>query len=209
MILLNLTDGNVFTVDPSYVNPRGASIGYFDADNNWVEQSVRPFKGNTVLLWKTEAARLVAGKSVAVSSVNLVQNPGFEDGLSDWVVSPSGSYASHIDTGFPHTGKACLAHWDKTAYKVSTSQVVTVSQSGTYKLTAWVQCSGGQNDCKLLAINYGDTAKAISIAKTNGYEQIQIEGIVVTAGTCTIAFISDANADNWLHVDDVSFVRQS
>jgi hypothetical protein len=58
LILMNLTDGNVFTVDPSYTSSAGASIGYFDQDNRWVEQYTHQFKGNTLLLWKTEVARL-------------------------------------------------------------------------------------------------------------------------------------------------------
>jgi hypothetical protein len=58
LVLMSLTDGNVFTVDPSCVRGRDASVGYFDASDRWHEQYRKPFKGRTLLMWKGEVVRL-------------------------------------------------------------------------------------------------------------------------------------------------------
>ena len=60
LILMNLTDGNVFTLDPSFVRASGVSVGLYDENNVWREQYTKPFKGNTLLMWKGEVARVLA-----------------------------------------------------------------------------------------------------------------------------------------------------
>ena len=59
LILMNLTDGNDWTIDPSFHHGLAASVGYYDASNIWHEQYQRAFNGNTLLAWKQEVMRIV------------------------------------------------------------------------------------------------------------------------------------------------------
>ncbi len=197
LILMSLTTGNIFTVNSSYVQMYAAPIGYYDSTNSWVEQSQRAFVGNTLTLNATEVAKITP---------NLAQNYGFEQGLSGWTVtSVSDANACMINTSNPHSGANCMEHYKSAAYKVYTSQTIAVPQTGVYTLNAWVESSGGQNSCIMKATGYGGPDLTVAIPAGLSYVRITISGISVTSGSCTIGFYSDANAGNWIHVDDVSF----
>ena len=53
--------------------------------------------------------------------------------------------ATSVDTVIFHQGLASLKHYSTKAYKTATRQMLTNIANGHYKLTAWVNCSGGQN----------------------------------------------------------------
>ena len=79
--------------------------------------------------------------------------------------------------------------------------------NGTYTLTAWVQSSGGQNSCRVYAANFGGSDRGCDINKSmSSWTKVTVTGIAVTNGSCRIGIASDAKADNWCKVDDISLV---
>jgi hypothetical protein len=80
--------------------------------------------------------------------------------------------------------------------------------NGNYTLTAWVQSSGGQNSCKVYAADFGGSEKGYDVNKAlNSWTKIIITGIEITKNVCKVGIISDAKANNWCKVDDISLVR--
>jgi hypothetical protein len=60
LILLNLTPGNNFILDPSFHHGSTASVGYYDTANIWHEQYTKNFNPNTntLLCWGGECIRV-------------------------------------------------------------------------------------------------------------------------------------------------------
>lgn len=93
----------------------------------------------------------------------------------------------------------------------SLTQTVTGLEDGTYVLTARVKSGGGQNDAAMLLKGYDQAnpgAQAgTKITKTGIWMQIRLE-VEVSSGQVLVSFWHDANADNWMMVDDVCLYRK-
>ncbi|MFJ7962780.1 glycosyl hydrolase 53 family protein [Streptomyces sp. NPDC096324] len=151
-------------------------------------------------------AALPAGTAHAASTLT---NAGFEaDGTGAAVPagwSESGSTgASYVEAG-GHGGSYRLSHYSASAYKVETYQTLTGLTNGSYKLTAWVRSGGGQNSAYLALKNCGGTAQRTDLpVSTSGWIHLVVP-VSVTGSQCTISVYSDANAGNWINVDDLTF----
>ncbi|MFD5632533.1 glycosyl hydrolase 53 family protein [Streptomyces sp. NPDC127077] len=151
-------------------------------------------------------AALPAGTAHAASTLT---NAGFEaDGTGAAVPagwSESGSTgASYVEAG-GHGGSYRLSHYSASAYKVETYQTLTGLTNGSYKLTAWVRSGGGQNSAYLALKNCGGTAQRTDLpVSTSGWIHLVVP-VSVTGNQCTISVYSDANAGNWINVDDLTF----
>jgi hypothetical protein len=78
--------------------------------------------------------------------------------------------------------------------------------NGSYIVKAWVKSSGGQNKAVMELKQYGGSTVSVAIPTTSGsYTQIS-STVSVTTGKIEIAFWSDANANNWINVDDIEIV---
>ncbi|MFE2297670.1 glycosyl hydrolase 53 family protein [Streptomyces sp. NPDC059445] len=151
-------------------------------------------------------AALPAGTAHAASTLT---NAGFEsDGAgvavpAGW--SESGSTgASYVESG-GHGGSYRLSHYSASAYKVETYQTLTGLTNGSYKLTAWVRSGGGQNSAYLALKNCGGAEQRTDLpVSTSGWIHLVVP-VSVTGGQCTISVSSDANAGNWINVDDLTF----
>lgn len=83
-----------------------------------------------------------------VPSTSLIQNPGFEDGLSSWSISGDESAVStDIDI---HSGTLALHYYSATPAEFTASQTITGLQNGTYSLSAWVSGGGGEEVSEIL-----------------------------------------------------------
>jgi hypothetical protein len=135
-------------------------------------------------------------------------NFGFEEGMAGWLTDGDAD-ADYTQTTNPHSGTNNLAHYKSSAYQVRTYQLVSLPD-GTYTASAWVKCSGGQNQCHLYVSGYGGTEIRTNIpASSTAYVKIAIPGIKVTSGVCNLGIYSDANAGNWVTVDDVELAVPS
>ena len=153
---------------------------------------------------------------------NLVNNGSFEaDGSSSGIgsgggmLSPQGwqvwaannaleaNFTESNGDGGGHSGNFHATHWKNTAYEVYTYQTITGLRNGTYSLKAWVRSSGGQASTLLEAKSFGGSTLKALIRASAEWTPITISPIEVTNGQLTIGFYSKANANQWLHFDDV------
>ncbi|WP_328458646.1 arabinogalactan endo-1,4-beta-galactosidase [Streptomyces sp. NBC_00386] len=152
---------------------------------------------------------LTALPAQTAQAASTLTNAGFEaDGTGTAV--PSGwsesgtTAASYVEAG-GHGGSYRLSHYSASAYKVETYQTLTGLTNGSYKLTAWVRSGGGQNSAYLALKNCGGTEQRTDLpVSASGWIHLVVP-VSVTSNQCTVSVYSDANAGNWINVDDLTF----
>ena len=158
---------------------------------------------------------------------------GFFDGSQDW---PGGYVlkAENISVGTEWT-KAVLEFecpntqdyvvhfclWDRinvylddVSLKEEDSYIARLEQKldglpdGTYTMTAWVKSSGGQSVCSLYAES-GDKRYSRPIkTEINEWTEIVVaDDIEVKDGSCRIGLYSDAEAGEWVKLDNLRLVK--
>ena len=125
---------------------------------------------------------------------------------SAWMTSGNDPDADYVEAG-GNSGSYALTQKKSAAYQVKTYQTLTGMENGYYKLTAFVQSSGGQNACYLSGEGSGGSARMTSIPVSDQWITVIVRGINVTDGKCTVSIYSDANADNWCKVDDIVITK--
>lgn len=194
-----VTNNNFITIDKSFTPKTGQYIKVVidKAKSAWWD--VRNFRVFDTSLVKTDN----------------VLNSGFEldDGVTNypygWLTNTFGNADALFTDGYdPHHGGSWhLGEYKSTAYHAWIGQVVNNLPNGTYTLSAWVR-SGGTPLSRFMYIkNYGGGELQANFPVTDTWTQITITGIIVTTGTCEIGFEHNANAGNWLAIEDVSLVK--
>ncbi|MFD7280641.1 glycosyl hydrolase 53 family protein [Streptomyces sp. NPDC059862] len=143
------------------------------------------------------------------AAASTLTNGGFEtDGTG--AATPGGwseygsTGASYVEAG-GRSGSYRLSHWASTAYKVETYQYLSGLTNGNYKLTAWVRSGGGQKSAYIALKNCGSAEQRTDLpVSASGWIRIVVP-VNVTNNQCTISINSDANAGNWINVDDLTF----
>jgi arabinogalactan endo-1,4-beta-galactosidase len=75
-------------------------------------------------------------------------------------------------------------------------------------LRAWVRSSGDQRSATLALTGCGSRQQQVALPRTGPEWWVQIAvSTRVTNGACTISIRSDANAGDWINVDDLEFTR--
>ena len=143
----------------------------------------------------------------------LVKNASFERDKTASQTPSAWSSEMDSDADFTepagyHSGFA-LTHKNSADYKVYTFQKLTALPNGIYRITAWVQNSGGQNGCYINAKDYGGGPERMTaIPVTEGsWKQVIIRGIEVINGNLTLGLYSDAQAGNWCRIDEWELVK--
>ena len=181
----------------------GNGLGY----NQWVPLTVN---GNHVKFNSLSQFELNAetGEWKVGEKNNYILNPTFEadrvsqQTLAGWKASGTGN--SNKSGG--HTGNWCAQQWSDKAYKATLTQDVLLP-NGIYKFCAWVKSTGGQNSA-LLYIRGAGQDKIVNVnKKIDNWTEITIDGINIDKRNVQVGIYSDANAGNWLMVDDLSLVR--
>jgi arabinogalactan endo-1,4-beta-galactosidase len=152
---------------------------------------------------------LTALPAPSAQAASTLTNGGFEsDGAG--AATPSGwseygsTAASFVESG-GHGGSYRLSHWSSSAYKVETYQYLSGLTNGQHKLTAWVRSGGGQNSAYIALKNCGSAEQRTNLpVSSSGWIRIVVP-VKVTSNQCTISINSDANAGNWINVDDLTF----
>jgi arabinogalactan endo-1,4-beta-galactosidase len=165
----------------------------------------------TILLAASAAVTALAAIAVALAppaiAATTITNPGFESGVGQsptgW--SESGTTTASKSEAGGRSGSAQLAHWASSAYSVETYQVLTGLTTGQYRLTAWVRSGGGQSAAYIALRNCGGAEVRANIPASGGtWTQIAVTASVTTS-QCRASIVSNANANNWINVDDVTF----
>ena len=109
------------------------------------------------------------------------------------------------------TEEGSIGFYTAAEQAASLTQTVTGLENGTYVLTAWVKSGGGQNDAAMLLKGYDqadpNAQAGTKIPKTGIWMQIRLE-VEVSSGQVLVSFWHDANADNWMMVEDVCLYRK-
>jgi Beta-xylosidase len=187
----------------------GNGIGY----NVWVPLSFNGTtpKFNSLSQFNLDAA---AGTWSVGSGNNYVLNPSYEAdrvsqiSLAGWSTYFNTATDPNSNIAGGHSGRWATNLVASTAYTASRYQVLTGLPNGTYTLKTWVRSSGGQSTAQIYVKNYGGAELDYAINNSIGtWTEITIPNIVVTNGKAQIGVYTIANADNWLRVDDWSFVK--
>jgi hypothetical protein len=183
----------------------GNGIGY----NEWLPIT---FNGTTPVFhslsqWNVDAA---AGTWSVGSGNNYVLNPSAEadrvaqSSLAGWTDSTSSGTNPNGNHSGGHTGRWSFSESSSSAYKASMYQNISLP-NGTYTLSAWVRSSGGQKSADIFAKNFGGGELDHAINQSIGsWTKVSVTGITVTNGSIQVGVSSDANAGNWVYVDDYS-----
>lgn len=188
----------------------GNGLGY----NQWCPLSFNNTTPvfNSLSQWNFDAT---TGEWSIGEGNNFVLNSSFEadrvsqNTLAGWTNWNSGTSDANSNTTGGHTGRFSMQQKSTSDYKSSMYQNIGLP-NGTYTLKAWVKSSGGQNTCDLYIKDFGGSEMNYSIKNAiNNWTQISISNINVTNGKCEVGIYSDAKANNWCQVDDISLVRTS
>jgi hypothetical protein len=147
---------------------------------------------------------------------NYALNPSFEaDRVA--MTQPAGWTTTTTSGGgitpFTNQTGGRTGHWRwaltaTTAYEAAITQTITGLPDGTYTLSAWVESSGSQSSAQLFASGYGGAEVDASLTKAmSSWTQVSIPGIQVTNGTCQIGAKTTASANQFLNLDDFTFVK--
>lgn len=145
---------------------------------------------------------------------NLISNDGFEynmdlvDAQSPIAWREQGdAQASMIVMDRPLHDTCLLRHSSDRPYRVTTSQTLQNILDGTYTASAMVRSSGGQKVAKFRVYDSGTEEKSVDIQASAEWKRVEIPDVVVKGNTVTIGFTSEADAFQWLDVDDVVFMK--
>src|SRR5262245_160883 len=155
---------------------------------------------------------LAVALAPAANAASTLTNPSFDaNGASQtptgW--SESGTVAASKSEAGGHSGGFQLAHWASSAYTVETNQTLTGLTAGSYTLTAWTRSGGGQSAAYLALRNCGGTEARVNIPTSASTWTQESVSTNVTATSCTVVIRSQANANNWINADDLTFTRTS
>ena len=141
---------------------------------------------------------------------NYCLNPTFEadrvsqTSLTGWKLAKTSS-ANINSTSKKRTGRWGLYLTGSN----SISQTLTVP-NGKYKLSAYVQSSGGQKSAKIFAKDFGaNEVNADISAASSSWKQKSVAEFEVKNGKVTIGFAIDGGSDKWIAIDDIELVKTS
>jgi hypothetical protein len=96
-----------------------------------------------------------------------------------------------------------LTHRATAAYQAYTYQILTLP-NGSYTLSALVTSSGGQTNAAMQVKSYGGADLSVLLNTAMSAWTTKSVTFTVTTGTAQIAFWSNAAANQWLSVDNVT-----
>ena len=146
---------------------------------------------------------------------NYVTNPAFEaDRISvgdpmGWDVSGNGN--SNVEKSSPYSGRWSWHQTSAKEYTATISQQIKNLPDGEYTLKAWVKSSGGQKVANLYIKGYGGEEINISLTDLiSEWTQVVVcENLTISGGICEIGLVSDALANQWIMLDDVTLIRKA
>ncbi|HWV47969.1 MAG TPA: glycosyl hydrolase 53 family protein [Microbacterium sp.] len=201
--------------EPTWLPVAGANWGSEAGkiDNGDTGVLSNPWDNQTLFDWNGEALSTldVFGET---PPPNLAINGGFEqDGYTSTPTGWGVWTQNAVDTNAVFTqdpavvGTYKLSFWKASAYTASAYQVKSGLASGTYRVSAWVLSSGGQNSAYLYAKGYGSAEQQAAVpASSTDWQRVSID-VHVTNGNLEFGIYTNANAGNWVNVDDVKLVR--
>ena len=172
------------------------------------------FPGNPLsnIYWIT-AERL---EEYSAERINLVKNPGFEEGISNWVISSDESNinACFVDNN-PFDGEQNLAAWKISDYETEAYQDIDGLENGLYIAKAMVRSSikNGSAVMKVKGFNIEDENEELQIAipatEGSSYLPVEIADINITNGKISVSFSAKSTGEEWLNIDNVELYQKT
>ena len=157
--------------------------------------------------------------------VNLVKNPGFEDGWTSWNINGDWRFWVNDNPASSHGGNSHMEFGWTGAFITTISQKIEGLPDGIYKLSAWGmrEAHGSFTDdgsltyARLEVKDYGNDNRDLYYYLPGyesvgwGYHHIFIDNISVTGGSLTIAFTVSDQSENWHFclLDDVELILKT
>jgi len=155
--------------------------------------------------WTIDA---VTGAIETSARTNLIANPGFESGLSNW--RAEGPVQAWVTTSQQSSGSNSANVWSTSPYTswLESAPAANVT-AASYTASAKVYSGGTFNDAKI-QIYSGTTLLAQgAIGSGSGWRTVTVPATAVAAGTnLKVGFWLDGQADSWIYIDDVTLTRQ-
>jgi len=148
--------------------------------------------------------------TVTVSSANLLQDPGFEDGANDsaWTITDNAkNNAASIkdDSNNVRTGSYCLHFWAESDISFKVEQTMTLS-AGTYTFGGFLQGGDCGDDAEfIIYIKDGDDiiSEYSSVTSWQNWDNPEISGFTLDEDSeITVGFSVQAAANGWGSWDD-------
>ena len=186
---------------PGPSSPYGCDGGHNFSCWNFAFRDALP-RMLTVLQKPALPTTTTAPPTTTPAGVNVVANPGFENGLGPWACA--GTCGIDTAAGLSRTGTG--NGWARrTSGWNDLHQSIAVSPNRTYRVTAWIRTSANNTDGYVgLRTAAGQVVGEQRFGNLPGYTQLSFTvpsggntGLVVYAGLW-------ANGDTWLQLDDVS-----
>lgn len=182
--------------------------------NQWVpitmDEDGRPHF-NDLHQWRLDAEK---GTWAVGEGNNYIKNPQFEADRVTVSVPTGWNACDNVDgeANGNASGRQSAGNfvWQQSAdedYTARLTQTIDELPDGTYTLKAWVKSGGGQNICRLYTKS-GGAEYVRSLKEPIGeWTEVVIRDIEVTDGKCEIGLYSDAHADDWVQIDNLSLVK--
>ncbi|MDN4484125.1 glycosyl hydrolase 53 family protein [Demequina lignilytica] len=213
---LTVIDGDPITL------PSTVSVAYTDGTSEdqpvtWgakAEWIVGPgtyeVPGTTADGFATTATVTVLGS--ATEGVNLVVNPGFEDGVAPWTGTGSGYTISASDD--PHDGSTRSTHfYSGSAFSFTIEQEITGVPAGDYRLSAFAQgrtAVDGEHTYITVSSGIASESADFTLANWTNWQNPVTDVISVVEGaTVTVSATFDLTAGAWGTIDDFQLVAES
>ncbi len=169
--------------------------------------------GDYEIIGKIEKLNLTTTAKLSVTGrKNYIKNPSFETGSWDQWQVVGEIRAVKLGIASPptnaHDGKYAVNYWLDKPFKFELFQIVELP-NGVYRLSFWIQGSGGEKSVKLIVSEHGGQERSIEIKNTGWLKWTNptIDGIEVTTGKIRVTLSVDGNPGNWAWLDDFVLSR--
>jgi len=93
------------------------------------------------------------------------------------------------------------------AFSASVQQPLYYIRNGTYQLTAFVRTSATLKNAKLIVSGFGGKELVLAVKPSSKWTKISIPAVEVTNHQVSIYIMAEGNAEEWLEVDDIQFLK--
>ena len=155
--------------------------------------------------------------TLTISPVNLISNPGFEDGSDNWTITDisntdgKNGVSAQADSSNVRSGSMCLKFWDNEDIYFTAEQEVTLDK-GVYKFGGYVEGGDCGDDAELLiyATIDGDTLSTeTTVTGWQNWVNPEVTAIEISEDntTITVGVSVKASSGGWGAWDDFYLYR--
>lgn len=139
---------------------------------------------------------------------NYCLNPSFEADRVNQTWLTGWKLASTSSENINNSKKKRTGRWSLYLTGKQTAYQTVNVPNGTYKLSGYVQSSGGQNSAKLFAKDIGSGEAAANITANSNWVKVQTNSFEVTSGKVTLGLEVNGSSDQWIAIDDIELIQE-